>query len=346
MAKLVIGTNKQTVIPAIVRDKSPAHYIEKINDNGTLKTGSNLINLNGITDIGTMALAYAYYGVSFLSNTNIDLSSLTTISGNNACQYTFYSCKGITNVDLSSLTTIKASYAIRSCFYNNIHLVSADLSSLTTVSGSYAMRETFQNCTNLTSVDLSSLTYVYSNGEFFNCFAATGLTSVSLDSFKLATSVSQPLAYMFTRCPNLKDIYFKAFSGNNNNINTLDGNFITGVDGCTLHFPKNLDPQTGSTIISSMTGYPNFGGTNTVLAFDLPSANILTGIDTVEYERNPKYDTATALAWRVKDTGTAPDIVIVWTPYYTSGTTDPQVSDTIYSDSACTVAVTTIGSIA
>ena len=61
---------------------------------------------------------------------------------------------------------------------------------------------------------------------------------------------------------------------------------------------------------------------------------------------NPKYDTASALAWRVKDTGSASNPTIVWTPYYTSGTTDPTVGASIYSDDACTTEVTTISSIA
>ena len=84
----------------------------------------------------------------------------------------------------------------------------------------------------------------------------------------------------------------------------------------------------------------NCGGTNTTVLYDLPATNILTGADTKEYERNPKYDTATALAWRIN--GTMPNT----TTYYTSGLTDPTVGTTIYSDSACTIAETTVDSIA
>jgi hypothetical protein len=94
--------------------------------------------------------------------------------------------------------------------------------------------------------------------------------------------------------------------------------------------------------IETLSTYPNFGGTNTTVLFDLPATNTLTGADTNTYSRNPKYDTATALAWKVGAYGTTN-----FDPaYYTSGTTDPTVGTTIYSDSACTTAVTTISSIA
>ena len=85
-----------------------------------------------------------------------------------------------------------------------------------------------------------------------------------------------------------------------------------------------------------------FNALNTTVLFDLPATYTLTGADSVTYTRNPKYDTATALAWKVGAYGTTN-----FTPaYYTSGTTDPVVSDTIYSDAACTTAVTTISAIA
>jgi hypothetical protein len=76
-----------------------------------------------------------------------------------------------------------------------------------------------------------------------------------------------------------------------------------------------------------------FGGTNTTVLFDIVTT--LTGVDTNSYTRSQKNSTATATAW---DNG--------GTLYYTSGTAEPVVNDTIYSDSACTTAVTTISAIA
>ena len=111
---------------------------------------------------------------------------------------------------------------------------------------------------------------------------------------------------------------------------------LQGVTGCTVHFPSNLQSVIGSW--SDVTA--GFGGTNTTVLYDLPATVTLTGADAKTYKRNPKYDTATALGWYEVGTDR------FTTQVYTSGTTDPAVGDTIYSDSACTNAVTTIDSIA
>ena len=99
---------------------APAHYIEKIVDaNGKLKNSTNIINLNGVTDVGDYVLAYAYYKASFPANTSVDLSSLTTLSGLYACYYMFQGCTNLTSVDLSGLTTISGgntcAYMFRDC---------------------------------------------------------------------------------------------------------------------------------------------------------------------------------------------------------------------------------------
>ena len=99
-----------------------------------------------------------------------------------------------------------------------------------------------------------------------------------------------------------------------------------------MHFPSNLQ-----SVIGSWSDVQNgFGGTNTTVLFDLPATVTLVG--TNSYYRNPKYDTATALAWFDTSATRA-------TPYYTSGTTDPVVNDAIYSDAGCTTQVDTIASI-
>lgn len=41
-------------------------------------------------------------------------------------------------------------------------------------------------------------------------------------------------------------------------------NMLYGVRGCTVHFPASTQTK-----IETMSGYPNFGGTNTTVLFDL-----------------------------------------------------------------------------
>lgn len=197
----------------------------------------------------------------------------------------------------------------------------------------------FSNCPNLTEIKFDSLVSTTSN-VFSATFTGTNLANLSLYSLKNMTSQS-----MFSNFTNstITNIYFSSIS-ESSELNRSCFNTITNASSITAHFPKNLDPQTGSTKISSLNSYSvNFGFGS--LAFDLPSTYTLTGADTIEYERNPKDDTATALAWR-KVGYDADGFVLDWTSYYTNTTNDPQVNDTIYSDAACTTAVTTISSIA
>lgn len=378
MAKLVIGTNKQTVIPAVVRDVSPAHYLEFNVVDGKLVKSSKSIDLNGVNDIGESTFYSLYGSMRFDANTQIDMSELQRITGSNACYQIFASVlSGLKSVDLSGVSEITGSNACYQMFYycqrygDNF---SVDFGSLKKISGSRSCQNMFQesrlqniNLNNLTiingseschamfldakyisNINVGSLTTALQYEAMRSFFArAISLTDVNLSSLKIIDG-NLCGEYLFLSDTNLTTVNFPAFTNDTfgstykNQLN----NIVQGITGCAIHFPKNLDPQTGSTTISSLISYPNFGGTNTVLAFDLPSTNHLIGANTVEYERNPKYDTQTVLAWRIKDTGTISDPIIDWTPYYTNTTNDPQVNDTIYSDSACTTAVTTISSIA
>ena len=109
-------------------------------------------------------------------------------------------------------------------------------------------------------------------------------------------------------------------------IKTTIATYINNLDiGKDVSFSRCVAPFAAS------TGFD-------VISFKMREVSQLTGADTNTYTRNPLYDTDSALAWRVGD---------VLTPvYYTSGTSFPAVSDTIYSDAECTVSETTISAIA
>ena len=173
-----------------------------------------------------------------------DLSNLTTIDGVDACNNMF-SSSTITAIDLSNLTTVSGSNGCSSMFYNAQQLASISLPKLTTVSGSSAFYGIFQLDTALTSITFPVLSTITGRSAFSTAFAGcTNLTSIS---FPALTSSS--------------------FGTTKNGF----ANLIQNVSGCTIHFPSNLDPESGSTVISSLSGYPTFGGTNTVLSFDLPA---------------------------------------------------------------------------
>lgn len=218
----------------------PNYIAPKNNVNGVYRADNTAtsFSLNGATDVEQYALYRAFFGCTNL--TSADLSSLTMISGSYAINNCFYGCTGLTTVDLSSLATISGSYAMQNCFQGCTNLTSVDLSVLTTISSSSAMSGCFQGCANLISVDFPSLTTI---------------------------SGSSGMAVCFSGCINLTELRFPALQSFGTSTSTVSqfSNMLSGVTGCTLHFPSNMQSE-----VERRTGYPNFGGTNTVILFDLP----------------------------------------------------------------------------
>lgn len=262
---------------------------------------------------------------------------------------------GSTMIDLTGVTDLGdnvLAYAFTNGYWQNPdHGLAGviDMSSLIKITGARALSHTFEQCS-ITGLKMPSLVAIYASNAMESMFYRSSgmgiLDDIRFDSLK--SLIGTQIFFMAFGGTDIASISFPALNANSFS-STYPGalsRIFWHCSNVTMHFPSNLDPAGGSTVISSLSGYPNFDGSNITLLFDLPATVILTGANSVNYERNPKYDTATALAWRVQDTGTAPNFVINWTPYYTSGTIDPAVSDTIYSDSACTTSVTTISSIA
>ena len=351
---------------------APALYREfQLDANGVLQpntTTTHIMDFTGVKSISAYALINAYYDNTQISGavdmsdliqvsgehacenmfrgctslTSVDLSSLTAVGSSYGCSSMFQGCTGLTNVDLSSLTTVSVS-ACENMFYGCTGLTSINLSSLKAVSGTglgRGCRYMFSGCASLTSVDLSSLTTVSSTNSCSSMFSGcASLTSVDLSSLT-TVSGSSACDSMFFGCTNLTSLSFPSITPNSfsTRVNQFLG-MCQNISNITLHFPSNTQAK-----IETLTGYSAtapFGAVAGTVLFDLPATNTLTGADSNTYSRNPKYDTATSLAWKVGAYGTTN-----FTPaYYTSGTTDPAVSDAIYSDAACQNSITTITAI-
>lgn len=187
------------------------------------------------TDVGQYALAYAFD--SSLNLTSVDFSTLTTVSGERGLYNAFHYCRKLTSVDLSSLTTVSGKSALSYAFSGCTALTSVNLSSLTTVSND-VFTYAFRDCKNITSVNFSSL--------------------ATMDS-------GQPMWYAFYGCSKLTSLSFPALTVDS--FGSAVGQFenmLNGVTGCTVHFPASIQAK-----IETMKGYPNFGGTNTTVLFDL-----------------------------------------------------------------------------
>ena len=177
------------------------------------------------------------------------------------------------NID-SELQNILAGMLLTSII-NNKYSIVLKWSKLNKIKGNYGCQSMFYNCTGLTDIDLRSLQYISGMNSCYQMFCGcTKLTEVNFPSLEYVTGSSACYG-MFWNCINLNSISFPALNTNSFGSEYINqfNHLLYQVAGCTIHFPSNLNPQTGCTTISSLTGYPNFGGTNTVLVYDLPATN-------------------------------------------------------------------------
>lgn len=262
--------------------------------------------------------SYMFYGCTSLANTGLD--NVTIISGLSACASMFNGCTSLTRTGLGKLEKI------RHCETNETNY------------GTNTCYQMFRDCTALTDIELDSLKEAVMGsgsstgtnvGGLANMFQ--GCTALTIAKFpELETVGHRAFSNTFNGCTSLANVYFYALNTTSFDTYTNQfNNMLKSVTGCTVHFPMRIQSTIGSW--SDVTG--GFGGTNTTVLFDIVTE--LTGADSNTYIRKEKESTGTATAWIYND-------VI----YYTSGTTEPAVSDTIYSDAACTTPVTTISAIA
>lgn len=130
---LYIGNQKVT--PTIVTRTSDVSIPLEVTSNGELQKPTTPFTWSlpsNVTDVKTNGLYYAFYNC--LGLTSVDLSSLTTISGNNAFTSAFRKCENLTNVDFSNLRTISGSYALRLAFMDCYELLILSFPSLTSTS--------------------------------------------------------------------------------------------------------------------------------------------------------------------------------------------------------------------
>ena len=284
-SRLYIGNGQaapSTVIEKVVPILPPYTFQREVDSNGVLKlctTNPYIMDFTSVTDLSSCVLSYAYKDNTHISG-NIDMSSLTAISGERACFHTFDGCTGITSADLSSVTSIGA-YCCQYMFYGCTNLESVNLSSLTSIDGTAACYNMFQNCTSLTSVNFPSLTtvsYGMSNNMFTGC---TELRSVSFDVLSIIkVALGSNGSFMFDSCVKLESVSFGGIKASTNPKARFKALFSTTTgsqspNGCTVHFPTNFDPNNPNKTYdaSKITGYPTFGGNAQYIhvAFDLPA---------------------------------------------------------------------------
>lgn len=231
---------------------APDYYIAfSKNASNVLQTPDTFIDLTGVKDISAYALYYKFYNSTI---TSVDFKDVETVSGNNACNCMCTQCTQLTTIIANKLKTISGPNAFSGAFQTNTALEYVEFAALETISGQNAFATTFTQCLNIKEVRFPKLYNLSGNGAFgmfAACFTSTKLENVYFNNLKSSSTFSSNALSML--------------------FNTSVGS--AAPNGCTVHFPSNLDPNNGSTVISSLTGYPTFGGNSSYihLSFDLPA---------------------------------------------------------------------------
>lgn len=218
---------------------------------------------SGFSDVGSYIFEEKF---SESSITSADLSSLESISGTNACRNMFQDCILLMSVGLGGVKSISGNSSCYLMFAGCESLNSVDLDKLETISGNSTCFQMFSYCESLDSIDLSNLKTISGTSACSGLFQGTALTSVVFSSLETIGG-NLACAGMFTSCASLTSLSFPSLKAilNTNSISGL----VSRCSGVTIHFPSNMEST-----VSGLTGYPNFGGTNTTLLFDLePTEN-------------------------------------------------------------------------
>lgn len=235
------------------------------------------VDFSSLTTVHSTATAYTF-GSAFAGNvpiTTLDFRKVTA-----AEPYAFYQiCNGNTNIATARFDSVQTASdnAFTQAFNGCTALTTANFDSLETVSGSsYSVfRQAFKGCSSLTAISFPALKTV-SQGGTSSIFeeAFSGCTSLTTMSFPELVTLTN------TRPTSVNGVFYRAFAGCTSltsvSFPKLDAstfgtgkeyyyfNMLSGCTGVTVHFPASAQTE-----VEAMYGYPNFGGTNTTVLFDL-----------------------------------------------------------------------------
>ena len=194
-----------------------------------------------------------------------DFSEIKTV-GDNVLYGCFSNCTDLKVLpSFSNLTTV-GKYGLNSIFYNCTNITGTPSFPKLTTIDSYGLQYMFRECINISGTP--SFPELMTIGGYAMSYMFVDCTNISgnIDFAKLETITGQyAMRSTFQRCTGINSISFPSLKsiGNKNDFN----NMLSGVTGCTVHFPSNLQSVIGSW--SDVTA--GFGGTNTTVLFDLPA---------------------------------------------------------------------------
>jgi hypothetical protein len=224
-------------------------------------------NLAGTVDLSSLSAAAEGCCSSMFMDTKITSITIgiSQVRTSSAFSQMCSGCSYLTSFSLQNLTSVEGTQSCNGMFNDCTALTTADLSSLVYITGSNGCSYMFSGCTALASADLSSLQSIASygcRGMFFGC---TSLTSVS--SFSALSDLSREACEEMFKNSGVTTLSFPALKSTSFGSRTDQfHDMLSGVTGCTVHFPSNLQAVIGSW--ADVTA--GFGGTNTTILYDLP----------------------------------------------------------------------------
>lgn len=230
----------------------------------TMPTTQNSANLATCIDSlqSGGGIPYVLPDLNYIVRTNYSVENVK--KGSNILSYTE------TNLNTSAFAeTYKNDTTILALILNGITTISAQY-----LSPPYALYSVCSGATNLKYVYFKNLQTISGSGSSATqqlgwAFQSTSIEEISFDSLNDISITSDNYGifqFMVQYCTKIKNIYFRALNSNSFGSHTHQfDSMLSGVTGCTVHFPSNLQSVIGNW--SSVTS--GFGGTNTTVLFDL-----------------------------------------------------------------------------
>lgn len=248
-------------------------FLGDVDNNGVLQlaTEESDVVFTGATDLGNSALNYTFI---YKKIKTLIFPDVIQISGVSCCNHMCDSCLNLLTVSFPNLKIISGYSAFLNSFSSCTKLRSINFSKLESITADKTCYEMFRTCMALTTIEFPELTTISGQQSCYYMFiSCTALKTVNLPKLS-NVSGNNCLNNLCQGCTNLEHIYFNALNTSSfgsytnqfNNLLSRTGNTVTH----TLHFPLNMEST-----ISTLTGYPNFGGTSgaVVLAYDLPATS-------------------------------------------------------------------------
>lgn len=264
LSKLTVNVeaDNKVVFGATIDD-----FIGDVDSNGVLQAPTELAHLSfdGVKALEDEYLFHrAFWRVYNVES--ISFPDLETINGSGVLRGIFEQCSSLVEINFPKLRIIDGEKSpMYQAFYNCTNLTEVSFPMLTHI-GSSALYYAFQSCYNVRSISFPELVSIGASG-LYQAFERNVVTSVSFP--KLSSIKGSRVFYMtFASCTSLVDLSFPSL--NSDSFGTFKDQFnymLSGVTGCTVHFPSNLQSILGSwsDVISG------FRGTNTTVLFDLPA---------------------------------------------------------------------------